>query len=214
MGQIENSDKDKASDAYRNRIKFISNDEMLGVAVKTLSANDDKVVKQYDLLLHDMIYSDGLLELCDVLHQANKQDKVIIHIDTPGGSISLMAHLLLAMQQCKAEITTHAHKTAASCGAIIWALGDKIKCDLDTRIMYHDAAQGAYGKLEYLRDNIDSTRSWVEELIAHSLEIQLITPEEYNTMLADRRDIYLFGSVLQEHITKANEFLSNVQKVA
>lgn len=200
IGQVEPA-------GFKNRVNFITPDDILCVNVTTLEVTKDYTRKHYELYLYDAIYSSGIFELCDILHQATERDKVTIHLDTPGGSIMLMSHLLLAMELCKAPITTHAHLYACSCGAIIWSNGDVLKCDADTKIMFHDAAGGQFGKVEKMRAGIDALREWVYNLTRHALDLKLITTDEWDSLTHDSRDIYLYGSELAKRVEQANNIL-------
>lgn len=196
---------------YKNRISLITNNDMICVNVKTLEVTKNYTRKHYDLILSDVIYSEAIFELCDVLHQVTEHDTVTLHLDTPGGSIALMAHLLLAMELCKAPITTHAHNEACSCGAIIWSNGDVLKCDNDTKIMFHDAAAGMYGKIGNIKDGVQALREWVYNLTRHSLDLKLLTEEEWGMLTEDRRDVYLYGSELAKRVEQANAILGGTK---
>ena len=75
------------------------------------------------------------------LKNAEKGDRIHMHIDSTGGEVDMMFELLKEMKRTKGKVTTHVHGKAYSAAAIIALAGHRISVEPNSEFMFHIAGQ-------------------------------------------------------------------------
>lgn len=99
--------------------------------------------------LKDVIDSDSIIPVVDVLNAAKPTQTIVIHIDSPGGYISDGVKIIKAIKRSAAkEIITIAEQDTASMAAIILMYGDKIYVKPGAEVLFHMPRVGEHIVLE------------------------------------------------------------------
>ena len=75
-----------------------------------------------------------------------KPKRILIDINSPGGKLWSLTHLLQTMKESKIPVDTHTSGLAASCGCLLLMAGDKRSATRNADIMSHQYAWSASGK--------------------------------------------------------------------
>lgn len=101
----------------------------------------------YDIYLsHYIDEAFNFQILLETLRKATKNDKVVIHINSPGGYIDSCLQIINSMKECKAEITTIIEGEACSAGSIIFLAGDERLVREHCLMLCHYYSGGMRGK--------------------------------------------------------------------
>lgn len=84
-----------------------------------------------------------------------KSAKIIVHLNSPGGSIFDGIAIYNALRDHSAEVEVRIDALAASAASFIAQAGDKVVMTAAATMMIHDGSTGAYGDAAYLRETAD-----------------------------------------------------------
>lgn len=149
-------------------------------------------------------------ELMKILTEATEQDDVEINIYTYGGMVMTGCHIITAMYNSKAQVTTTAYGLCASIGAMIWAAGKIRKVTDNATIMFHMPSGGSFGKCadnEERNRNVQNYFKWFMQHLAKGI----LSPEEFEKVVTRRNDIFLSAKTIRERLTAIE--MSNKQPV-
>lgn len=140
-----------------------------------------------------------------VLHTINSltpDDELIVNICSPGGDVVSGVQIAVAISNCKAKVVrTHALGImAGSIAAIIWTAGRIRTCSKSTSIMYHGASMMAGGKAADIAESASQNNEYIFKLIQMAVNQGLVTQDEYNSIVCDRKNVYIPGHVMQERL--------------
>ncbi len=111
------------------------------------SIYENPTSKTYDIYLsHTIDETFNFHSLFETLRKATKEDKIIIHINSPGGYIDSCLQIINSMKECSAEITTIIEGEACSAGSIIFLAGNKRIVREHSLMMCHYYSGGMKGK--------------------------------------------------------------------
>lgn len=85
-------------------------------------------------------------EFFTILRQASPDDAVIIHINSPGGSVQTTLQVLHAMENTKATVVTIAEGEVFSCASLIFFSGDVMQVGEFADFNLHTFSAGFDGK--------------------------------------------------------------------
>ncbi len=105
---------------------------------------DGNVITAY--LTGDIDSPDQYNELCHILRSAKSIDRVILHINTPGGILDSAVAIIDAIKASPARVEGHLAGTVASAGTIIALACDDITVADYTAWMTHNYSSGMSGK--------------------------------------------------------------------
>jgi ATP-dependent Clp protease protease subunit len=84
------------------------------------------------------------IKLLNILPKAPK--RILIDINSPGGKLWSLTHLLQTMKESKIPVDTHTSGLAASCGCLLLMAGKKRSATRSSDIMSHQYSWNANGK--------------------------------------------------------------------
>lgn len=144
-------------------------------------------------------------QLCTHLYIAEENEVIKLIINTPGGDVTIGQMIADAIKFTKAHVITVASGICASCGALIWSLGDELIAEEWARIMFHMSIHMDFGKtldiLDMANGIVDQSRS----IYAPIMRRKLLTDEEYAAMVNDKRNIYITGKEMQRRLAASLE---------
>jgi ATP-dependent protease ClpP protease subunit len=141
---------------------------------------------------------DMFATACDVLNFATEKDKVLVTLNTPGGSVIAGLAMIHAIYNCKAEVTTRAVGLVASCGGFLWSAGHKLEACRFAKIMFHASSSGYIGKTRDQRDAAICSEKLVKELATIAVNKKIVTREQFDSMFESNVDIYITTKDLTE----------------
>ena len=132
-------------------------------SVPKLKATPKVVDYHFDLV--DVIEDyDEYIELLDALREAQEDDTVHIHINTPGGDLSIVAQILHNIDVCRGTVVTHAEGEVKSGGSLIFFKGDQLVVGEYAEFLAHAPHGGIGGKLPDQLDANKHTSEYVRKL--------------------------------------------------
>lgn len=160
----------------------------LGAEVSQLSVPfsvraTQKVSTHYIVDLWDTLENlSDVEELLFVLGIAEKQDQITIHLNCQGGSAYVGDAIMLAMNNCEAEIHVQASGTVASFATFILLNCDSFEISPFCQILCHSASYGSYGKMTESKQYSDFSYSQCEKMLHHYYE-GFLTQEELDRII-------------------------------
>lgn len=167
--------------------------------VPKLKAMPKAVEYHFDLIGPIEEY-DEYLELIDALREATENDEVHIHINTPGGDLSIVAQILHNIEACNGTVVTHAEGEVSSGGSIIFFKGDQLIVGPYAEFLAHGPHGGRGGKVQDQVDGAKHTAAYVKELY-HDVYGDFYSVTEINRILKGK-----------EHYETAKEVMSRLEK--
>ena len=135
---------------------------------------------------------------------------IILHIDSPGGSVKSGLSIVDVMDYVASDIVTINTGMAASMGSILLGAGTKGKrySLRFSKVMLHQVSSGAYGNIQDIRVSMAESEKYNKILFGLLGEYTNKTPEQ--VMLDATRDLWLDANEAKEYgiidniITKKN----------
>lgn len=128
-------------------------------------------------------------ELCHLLNTAEKDEKFVFTINTPGGMIDSAIMLIQAIKNTKAHITARLSGTVASAGTIISMYVDTIEVSDHIAFMIHNYSAGNSGKGHEMKARQKFMDSQLETLFKDSYT-GFLTDDEMTDVI-DGRDMWI-----------------------
>ena len=106
-------------------------------------------VFSFDIInLHDSINSTNVANFMEEFNKSTNKTNLIVHINSPGGSVYAGLGIYDTMQLIKPDVATICTGMAASMGAVLLCAGEKGKRSglTHSRVMIHQPLGGAQGQ--------------------------------------------------------------------
>lgn len=87
--------------------------------------------------------------------QGIDRDRIVLHLNTPGGDVFDGIAIYNALRQHKAHVTTYVDGLAASIGSVIAMAGDEVVMGNYAQMMIHNAMGAVYGNASDMRELAD-----------------------------------------------------------
>jgi ATP-dependent protease ClpP protease subunit len=149
---------------------------------------------------NDIVDPDYYTILCQALLSAKEGDEFHILINTYGGNVSSGLAITDAMQRSKAIVVTNVLGYAYSCGAMIWAFGDRLQMGKFARIMFHSSSHMAWGKSADIADQASGLVKGMKYLMSRIVKRGVITQEESDKCFNSKLDVYFNYNHLAERL--------------
>lgn len=163
----------------------------------------EHVIREYSVYLSGPIEEPPHYEeLCHLLRTAQEHDKINIHINTVGGSVSSGLAIIEAIRESNAEVTTILDPEGYSMGSLIFLAGHKLAVSRHSRMMIHNYSSGMVGKGNEQVAEIQSSFNWFEGILS-DLCYPFLSKGEIKAVM-EGRDIWL----------SAPEILARLQAMA
>ena len=106
------------------------------------------------------------IKYLNLLPKDKQPKRITIEINSPGGVIWNLNHLLYAMETSKIPVDTKAVGLAASCGCLLLMAGKKRYAVMGSDIMSHQYSWGGQGKEHELYGRIKAFKNGSKRMIA------------------------------------------------
>ncbi|AXN57809.1 ATP-dependent Clp protease proteolytic subunit [Acinetobacter phage ABPH49] len=138
------------------------------------------------------------LERIDLIRAASPEDTIRIHLNTPGGVVSIMESYLDAISESQAKIITRAVGQVCSAGTDIWLAGDEREISDRAIFMFHNTQLWTGGDLYNVQKYADfSSRLFKDQLTVTYGEV--LTEAELNTIFTGG-EVWLRGTDMQRRV--------------
>ena len=141
-------------------------------------------------------------ELLFVLGVAKEEDRVTLHLNCRGGSAYVGDAIMLAMNNCEAQIHVQASGTVASFATFILLNCDSFEISPFCEVLCHSASFGAYGKMSETKQQSDFSYKQCEKMLRYYYE-GFLTEEELSRIIDQG----------YEHLMTSDEFVERFQKM-
>lgn len=148
-----------------------------------LKPKRDYYILKFGRFLHDPSDSE-LNDLIYLLENANENDELEIQINSPGGYVDELVKFKTIIQtvfngRTKTVLKTH----GASCGALLFCLGNERVITEDSYIMFHNYSNGAWGKGNEIVSSVLFDEKRIDKLFKKIMvEPGYFSNEEYQEM--------------------------------
>lgn len=142
---------------------------------------------------------ENYLERIQVIRQATERDKIILHINSPGGELLITAQLLNAINSCPAEV--HASLEGECCSAATFLLlcADSWTIYPNTMFMAHNYSAGYYGTGDDPMHQAKAVKEFAKGFI-ESYYTNFLTKEEINNITNHNDTVWLTGDQVAERL--------------
>lgn len=141
------------------------------------------------------------------LLQAKKGDRIVIHIDSPGGNAEMGYLISDAILKTEAEVTCKVRKLAASAAAVILASCHKVVVPDDAHILFHAPYIPDIFNTKIFEDSEELNEN--EKSAFRNLLIRLkllmapvLTEWQIRAVVFNKLDIWMSGAQYKEQICK------------
>ncbi len=146
------------------------------------------------------------------LHSLGEGDKVVITIDTYGGSADGILALCEALASTEADVEAVITGMAASAGSIIAMKVPSISIAPSARMMIHSACYGTYGKQSDIRSFVQFHDNWLNEVFKETYAGFL--SEEEMLQCLDGKEFWMLAPEIERRFLQREEFFQDREKEA
>lgn len=171
--------------------------------ITILEQQNDQKTNDYIVYISSGIRCENVYyaELLTLLRTLTSDSKVDIYISSPGGSLHTGAAIANAVKTSRASVTTIAVGIVASAAALIWSYGHNRVATEGSVVMFHMSSHGDYDNSKAIQVRAANTVRYVKEVAVDPLvEEGLLTPDEAETIIDKRRDLWLDSTTLNARL--------------
>lgn len=163
---------------------------------------------------------DSAMDIALYIRKWNEEDREIppekrtpikIFINTDGGSLDAVMHVIDTILLSKTPVITVGMGRVYSAGGLLLMAGHKRYVFPHTSCLIHDGSSGAIGNIGKVLDNLEFTKEQEVQVKEYILSRTHITPEEYERNY--RRDWFLFSDEMVK-LGIADEIVTDLDAIA
>ena len=128
-----------------------------------------------------------------------KPERILLDINSPGGKLWSLTHLLQTMKESKIPVDTHTSGLAASCGCLLLMAGRNRTATRSADIMSHQYAWSASGKEHELYGRQKAFKNGSKRMIAMYKEFTGKSEKYIRKHLLCPTDVWLTASQARKH---------------
>lgn len=129
------------------------------------------------------------IELLDALNTASSNDKIYIHINSPGGCVNTAIQIMASIQRCEGHVATIIEGEAASAASMIFLAGHSMSIAPHSCMMIHTWSSGSFGKSQELVSDIMFSKDRFERMFVDVYQ-EFLSEDELSN-IAKGMDMYL-----------------------
>lgn len=141
----------------------------------------------------------------EVMRAASENDRVMIHLQSCGGSLDAADTMLQAMHMCEAEICVNASGGCHSAATLILLAADSFMLSDNFSSLLHNGSTGTGGKFSDYRAETAFTAKWMERVMRDSYE-GFLSPQELDDLIKGV-DIWLDAEQWVERHEARNDYI-------
>ena len=141
---------------------------------------------------------EDYIEWVQIIRSASENDRIELHLNTPGGDIYTAIELLHAFACTEAHVHVVCSGIVASAGTVLMTVGDSFEINPHTTFMFHNYSGGTICKGNEMAIKIEYERQWSKSFM-HDVYEGLLTSEEIDDLL-DGRDYWLSAEDVSDRL--------------
>ena len=145
------------------------------------------------------------LNAIEVLQTATEKDTVVIHLQTPGGSLDATDLFVQAMRECEGRILVKASGGVHSAGTVILLEADEFTLSENFNCLIHNGSCGVGGKYSDFKSQAKFTQEYMERVM-HNTYKGFLSEEEIVALL-EGKDFWFFAEEFGERFEARNALL-------
>lgn len=157
-------------------------------------------------LFGEIVDARQFISAIEVLQAASKDDVVVIHLSTNGGSLDATDTFLAEMHDCEAKIIVKASGGVHSAGSVILMYADEFYLSENFNCLIHNGSTGAGGKFSDFRAQAKHTQAYMEKVMRKTYA-GFLTEEELEALL-DGKDYWLDAAEFAERFDNRQKYLA------
>ena len=139
------------------------------------------------------------IKFLNTLPKKKQPKRIKLDINSPGGAVWNLTHLLQTIKESKIPVDTHTSGLAASCGCLLLMAGKKRSATRYADIMSHQYSSGVKGKEHELYGSFKSIKTMSKKMIS-MYKLYTGKSEKYiRTHLLGATDVWLTASEAKKH---------------
>lgn len=160
----------------------------------------------YNIYLFGLITdASQFIGAIEVMNRATEDDLVVVHLQTPGGSIDAADTFISAMRECDADVLVYATGGVHSAGTMILMHAPMFKLSKGFNALVHNGSVGTGGKFSDFKAASKAYEQQMEQVLRSTYE-GFLEPKELDEMIAGK-DFWLDSKSFSDRFNKRQEFL-------
>lgn len=167
-------------------------------------------------LCQDFYLSGRILEASqynewfDIIRNANKDDIIRIHINSPGGDLFTAIQFLRAMGDCRGTIISSVEGLCASAATLIFLMSDGFEISDHSSFMFHNYSTGLMGKGGELLEQVTYESKWATKIF-NDCYGDFLKKKEIELLMVGK-DFWLDGDDVEERLKKRSKKIEKENK--
>ena len=158
---------------------------------------------RHQIYIHNSLEQpDEMIAILDILYSASKEDEVVIHLNSGGGSIDSLDTLLSAIASCPAHIHVVATGTIASAATFILLASDSFEISPFATLLFHACSFGVYGEAQDNLEYVQFVHKESERLM-RSYYRHIFTEEEIDDIIFNKRQKWITSKEFEDRFEAA-----------
>lgn len=180
------------------------------IAISSTTENDvSKVVVQAYIrgMVDDL---DGYIPLLDILHQADENTEIYIHIQSGGGMVTTGSTIASAIARCRGRVVTIAEGLCASAASLIWSAGHECRVYDYAIFMYHMSSHADMNNSLYIAEAATRMVRYVQNCLMRSaLAKGHITKEEHEIFCEQKQEVWISAEEMKKRLAAKSSEVDN-----
>ena len=139
------------------------------------------------------------IKFLNLLPKDKQPKRIMIEINSPGGAIMNLSHLLYTMETSKIPVDTMAVGLSASCGCLLLMAGKKRYALREAQIMSHTYSAGSAGKEGELYARVKSFKQVSKNMINWYKKFTKRSEKYIRKHLLKPEDVWLTATEAKKH---------------
>lgn len=156
-------------------------------------------------LFGQIVSPQQFISAIEVMRSASENDRIMIHLQSCGGSLDATDTFLQAMHECQAEIVVKASGGVHSAGTLILLAADSFMLSDNFSSLIHNGSCGSIGKFSDYRTETAFTAKWMERVMRNAYE-GFLTDDEISDVIKGI-DIWLDAEEWIERHEARNDYI-------
>jgi ATP-dependent protease ClpP protease subunit len=156
-------------------------------------------------LVGEITTPEDYVEWYEIIRNANENDVVKIHINSPGGNLFTAVQFMRVMGESQAKIIASVEGACMSAATMVFLSADGFEISEHSMFMFHNYSGGTIGKGGEMYDNIMYERKWSDKFM-RSIYVDFLTENEIKSIL-DNKDIWMEPEEVFKRLNKKEELM-------
>lgn len=146
------------------------------------------------------------IEWFDIIRNANENDAIKIHINSPGGDLFTAIQFMRVLTETNATVIASVEGACMSAATMLFLNAHQFEISEHSMFMFHNYSGIAIGKGGEMYDNITHERKWSEKIM-RSVYKDFLTEDEIKAIL-ENKDIWMEGEEVLKRLKLKHKILT------